>query len=107
MAPSDELLSYYLRLLKPRGGEEELSWKDKPLHSMYHPQMDVADIRKSYQWLAKDGLKDSRETLIMEAEEQALSNRGWGLPHRTGPQVQAVRRRQVRHTWNIITKWRE
>ena len=33
MAPSDELLSECLRLLKPRGcEEEELSWKDKHLH---------------------------------------------------------------------------
>ena len=51
---------------------EEPSWKDKPLHSMYHKQIEeVADIEKSYQWLEKTGLRDSTEALIMSA--QALS----------------------------------
>ena len=37
MAPSDELLSERLRLLKPRGDkEEEPSMKVKSLHGIYH-----------------------------------------------------------------------
>ena len=62
---SDELLSECVRLLKPRGGEEEeeeLSRKDKCLHGMCQRQIEeVADIEKSYQWLEKAGLKDSTE----------------------------------------------
>ena len=62
MAPKDELLSEYLRQQKPDDAEEEEepSWRDKPLHGMYHRQIEeVADIKKSYQWLEKAGLKDS------------------------------------------------
>ena len=66
-------------MLKPRKGEEEeeeLSWKDKPLHGMYHRQTEeVNDIEKSCQWLEKSGLKYSTEALIMAAQEQALSIR--------------------------------
>ncbi len=41
---------------------------------MYHCQIEeVADIKKSCQWLEKAGLKDSAEALIMAAQEQALS----------------------------------
>ena len=36
---------------------------------------EAADIEKSYQWLEKAGLKDSKETLKMAAQEQALSTR--------------------------------
>ena len=78
MAPKDELLSEYLRQQKPDDAEEEEepSWRDKPLHGMYHRQIEeVADIKKSYQWLEKAGLKDSTEALIMAAQEQALSTR--------------------------------
>jgi len=33
-----------------RGGEVEPSWKDKPLHGMYHRRIEeVADIEKSNQ----------------------------------------------------------
>ncbi|TWW77408.1 Cytoplasmic dynein 2 heavy chain 1 [Takifugu flavidus] len=78
------------RLGRERGEEEEnrqqkptkeeepegLSWKDKPMHGMYHRQIEeVADIEKTYQWLTKAGLKDSTEALIMAAQEQALSTR--------------------------------
>ncbi|KAF7649568.1 hypothetical protein LDENG_00139440 [Lucifuga dentata] len=78
MAPQDKLLSEYLRQQKTKGNEEqeETSWKTKPLHGMYHQQIEgVADITKSYQWLEKTGLKDNTETLIMAAQEQALSTR--------------------------------
>ena len=39
MTPTDDLLSECLRQLKPSMEEEpkELSWKDKRLHGMYHP----------------------------------------------------------------------
>ena len=48
----------------------------QPPHGMYHRQIEeVADIKKSYQWLEKAGLKDSTEALIMAAQEQALSTR--------------------------------
>lgn len=53
MAPKDEGLNEYLRQQKPKGEdkeEEEPSRRDKPLHSMYHRQIEeVADIKKSYQ----------------------------------------------------------
>lgn len=75
MAPKDELLSEYFRRRKPDNAEEENrpSWKDKPLHGLYHRQIvEVADITKSYQWLEKAGLKDRTETLILAAQEQTL-----------------------------------
>ncbi|TWW67382.1 hypothetical protein D4764_02G0004230 [Takifugu flavidus] len=78
MAPTDPLLSECLRQQKPTKEEEPegLSWKDKPMHGMYHRQIEeVADIEKTYQWLTKAGLKDSTEALIMAAQEQALSTR--------------------------------
>ncbi|TWW61002.1 hypothetical protein D4764_05G0010920 [Takifugu flavidus] len=78
MAPSDPLLSECLRQQKPTKEEEPegLSWKDKPMHGMYHRQIEeVADIEKTYQWLTKAGLKDSTEALLMAVQEQALSTR--------------------------------
>ena len=49
-----------------RTDQEELEWKDKPLHDMNHQQIEeLADIEKSYKWLGKAGLKDSTEALIM------------------------------------------
>ena len=48
---------------------------------------EVADIKESYQWLEKAGLKDSTQALIMAAQEQALSTRsieeGSTTPDRT------------------------
>ena len=56
--------------------EEQTTWRDKPLHGMYHRQIEeVADIEKTYQWLEKAGLRDSTEALIMAAQEQALGTR--------------------------------
>lgn len=54
MAPADELLSEYLKQLKPGNTEmgDKLSSRDKPQHGMYYQQIkEVADINKSYQWL--------------------------------------------------------
>ena len=72
MAPSDELLSECLRQLKPRRWEEEQEeppWKDKPLHRMYHQQIEeVIDIKKFFQLVEKAGLKDSTEALTMAAQ---------------------------------------
>ncbi|XP_051914448.1 uncharacterized protein LOC127596235 [Hippocampus zosterae] len=43
---------------------------------MYHRTItEVADLKKSYQWLERAGLKDSTEALILAAQEQALSTR--------------------------------
>ncbi|TWW69211.1 hypothetical protein D4764_18G0000170 [Takifugu flavidus] len=78
LAPTDLLLSECLRQQKPTKEEEPegLSWKDKPMHGMYHRQIEeVADIEKTYQWVTKAGLKDSTEALLMAAQEQALSTR--------------------------------
>ena len=36
---------------------------------------EMADIKKSYQWLEKAGLKDSTETLILVAQGQAIRTR--------------------------------
>ena len=42
---------------------------------MYHRQIvEMADIRKSYQWLEKARLTDSTEAPILAAQEQALFN---------------------------------
>ena len=79
MVPTDDLLSECLRHLKPSMEEEpeELSWRDKPLHGMYHHQIKaVSDIGKIYQWLGKADLKDSRLIrLIKAAQEQAPNTR--------------------------------
>lgn len=43
---------------------------------MYHKRIEeVSDIKKSYQWLEKTGLKDNIEALNMVAQEQALGTR--------------------------------
>lgn len=43
---------------------------------MYHHQIEeVADIKKSYQWLENAGLTNSTEALIMAAQEQVISTR--------------------------------
>ncbi|XP_051929435.1 uncharacterized protein LOC127605701 [Hippocampus zosterae] len=73
-APMDDVL-------RQRGTEDEAlvegpSWEDKSLHGMYHRTItEVADLKKSYQWLERAGLKDSTEALILAAQEQALSTR--------------------------------
>lgn len=41
---------------------------------LYHRHIEgVPDIKKSYQWLEKDGLKDNTVALIIAAQEQARS----------------------------------
>ncbi|XP_078022977.1 uncharacterized protein LOC144462717 [Epinephelus lanceolatus] len=40
-----------------------------------HQIVEVADIKKTYQWLKNAGLTDSAEALIITAQEQALSTR--------------------------------
>ncbi|KAK7930440.1 hypothetical protein WMY93_006835 [Mugilogobius chulae] len=76
-APTDGVLSECLRQWgTDEVLEEEPSWEDKPLHGMYHRNItEVADLKKSYQWLERAGLKDSTEALILAAQEQALSTR--------------------------------
>ena len=78
MVPTNDLLSKCLRQLKPSMEEKpkDLSWTDKPLHGMYLCQIEgMTDIGRTYQWLAKAGMKDSTEALIMAAQEQALNTR--------------------------------
>lgn len=59
MAPTDNVLSEYLRQQKPEK-EEEQSWKHRRQHGMHHWQIEeVAYIEKSYQWVHKAGLIDS------------------------------------------------
>lgn len=56
--------------------EDKPSWEDKPLHGMYHRNItEVADLKKSYQWLQRTGQQDTKEALILAAQEQALSTR--------------------------------
>ena len=78
MAPKDELLGKGMRQ-QQRGTDdqsEEMPSHSKALHGMYHRQIvEMADIRKSYQWLKKAGLTDSTESLILAAQEQALGTR--------------------------------
>lgn len=43
---------------------------------MHHRQMEgVTDMEKTFQWLEKDRLKHSTETLSMAAQKQVLSTR--------------------------------
>lgn len=66
---SDELLSEYLRQQKPNSEERlEASGRKTPCNALQIKE--VADSRKSYQWLKKAGLKDSTEVLIMIAQER-------------------------------------
>uniref|UniRef100_A0A3B3HW39 Reverse transcriptase domain-containing protein n=1 Tax=Oryzias latipes TaxID=8090 RepID=A0A3B3HW39_ORYLA len=77
-APNDSVLSECLRQWRAEDTvlEDRSSWEDKPLHGMYHRTItEVADIKKSYQWLERAGLQDSTEALILAAQEQALSTR--------------------------------
>ncbi|XP_051931065.1 uncharacterized protein LOC127607055 [Hippocampus zosterae] len=77
-APTDDVLRECLRQwgTEDEALEEGPSWEDKPLHGMYHRTItEVADLKKSYQWLERTGLKDSTEALILAAQEQALSTR--------------------------------
>ena len=63
MVPNNDLLIECLKEQKPseeKEEEERSSWRNKPLHRMYHQQIEeVADIKKTYQWLEKAGLRDS------------------------------------------------
>ena len=54
--------------------EERPSWKDKPLYGLYQIE-EGADIKRTYQWLEKAGLRDSSEALIMAVQAQALNTR--------------------------------
>ncbi|XP_051916213.1 uncharacterized protein LOC127597287 isoform X2 [Hippocampus zosterae] len=77
-APTDDVLRECLRQwgTEDEALEEGPSWEDKGLHGMYHRTItEVADLKKSYQWLERAGLKDSTEALILAAQEQALSTR--------------------------------
>ena len=70
MAPKNKLLRECLRQQQKGTNEqtEKTPWHSKALHGMYHRQIaEVADIRKSYQWLEKAGLADSTEALILAA----------------------------------------
>lgn len=60
MAARDEVLSEYLRQQEPDGKQQlEPSWEDKALHGTSHSEIEeVADIKKSHQWMKKAGLKD-------------------------------------------------
>ncbi|TWW64337.1 Tetraspanin-9 [Takifugu flavidus] len=96
MAPTDQLLSKCLRQQKPSKEEEPegLSWKDKPMHGMYHRQIEeVADIEKTYQWLGKSQTeRQHRGTThgCTRTGPEHQNNRGRGLPYQTRPQVQTV-----------------
>ncbi|XP_042369797.1 oxygen-dependent coproporphyrinogen-III oxidase, mitochondrial [Plectropomus leopardus] len=58
----------------PHDNDEELSWKEKPLHGLYHHQTtEVAVTENSNQCLEKAYLKESTEALNMAAQEQVLS----------------------------------
>ena len=51
-------------------------WRSKALHGAWHRGVsEVADMRKTYQWLHKINLKTNCEALIMAAQEQALNTR--------------------------------
>ena len=68
MALKDELLSECLGQQNPdeSAGEEQTAWRDKPLHGMYHRQIEE---------VAGKCRTDSTEALIMAAQEQAINTR--------------------------------
>ncbi|XP_051911362.1 uncharacterized protein LOC127593748 [Hippocampus zosterae] len=77
-APTDDVLKECLRQwgTEDEELEEGPSWEDKPLHRKYHRTItEMADLKKSYQWLERASLRDSTEALILAAQEQALSTR--------------------------------
>ena len=62
----------------------------KLLHCMHQQQNEeAADVKGSYQWLEKAGLKDSKEALIRE-QAQSIRAVEAGVYHWTCPQVLAV-----------------
>ncbi|TWW77451.1 hypothetical protein D4764_12G0008410 [Takifugu flavidus] len=79
------------RQQKPSKEEEPkgLSWKDKPLHGMYHQQIEeVAHIKKTYQWLEKAGLKRQHKGTThgcTRTGPEHQSNRGPCLSYRQDP----------------------
>lgn len=70
MAGCNDLLSERLRQQKLKIDEEER--KEKPLHGIYHRQIEGMVGMKTYQWLDKTGRKDSTEALITAAQDQVL-----------------------------------
>lgn len=95
MAARNEVLSEYLRQQEPDGKQQlEPSWEDKALHSMSHSEIEeVADIKKSHQWLKKAGLKDKhRSTDHGRTGSENKMDRRRDLPHQTRSRVQAVQR---------------
>lgn len=57
-----------------RGAKRGTVMEDRLLPGIYHRQIEeVADIKKSYQWLDKAGAKDSTKALILTEQELFLS----------------------------------
>lgn len=77
MALEVELLSEHLRQQKTNNAEDD----NEPHYGVqdprwYLPPTDLADTKKSCQWLEKTGLQDGTEALIMAPQkQQALSKK--------------------------------
>lgn len=76
-AETDELMKECQRLIANwEPPQDKEPWYDKPLHGAWHNGVaEVADMRKTYQWLTRSNIKANTEALIMAAQEQALNTR--------------------------------
>ena len=52
--------------------EKENEWKQKRMHGQYVREKEGIDWDRTWQWIAKGGLKGCTEALICSAQEQAL-----------------------------------
>lgn len=56
--------------------EEKILWKTESIHGMYHCQTgEMADTKKSYQWLERLSVNDNTEALIIAARQAADSSK--------------------------------
>lgn len=75
MATTDSEQLRQQKSQKEEKQEKEPSWMNRLVHGMPRWRIEVADTKKSYQWLHRAGLKDSTEGLIMAAQANVLSTR--------------------------------
>lgn len=93
MAPSDELLSEYLRqqnlLEEEREEQEETSWKDKPLHGMSHRQIKESGWYREILPVAGNSWTETQHRLseadVYHTQMQAVKMCNWDHPaHNSG-----------------------
>ena len=55
--------------------EREGKWREKPMHGQYAREMknETVDAELTFQWLKNGSLKGETESLIVAAQDQAIS----------------------------------